>query len=51
LGKFDGNAGDEFRFHEYMRFSTFDRDNDMNNRLNCADFYSSGWWYRNCYDW
>ncbi|XP_062131943.1 fibrinogen-like protein 1 [Drosophila sulfurigaster albostrigata] len=50
LGKFDGNAGDEFRFHEYMRFSTFDRDNDMNNRLNCADFYSSGWWYRNCYD-
>ncbi|XP_060666858.1 fibrinogen-like protein 1 [Drosophila nasuta] len=48
LGKFSGTAGDGLRFHDNMKFSTFDQDNDRSNR-NCADENSSGWWFNNCY--
>ncbi|XP_051861589.1 fibrinogen C domain-containing protein 1-like isoform X6 [Drosophila albomicans] len=47
LGKFKGNIRDAMRFHENMKFTTFDRDNDPADN-NCAVEYNSGWWYENC---
>ncbi|XP_060656324.1 microfibril-associated glycoprotein 4-like [Drosophila nasuta] len=47
LGKFDGTIiEDAMRYHENMKFSTFDRDNDESHS-NCALRYN-GWWYKNC---
>ncbi|XP_075154193.1 fibrinogen-like protein 1 [Haematobia irritans] len=49
LGKYMGNAGDALRPHLYQKFSTYDRDNDDNNEINCAAEYGAGWWfYGNC---
>ena len=34
-----------------MKFSTYDVDNDIHNdiNINCASFYSGGWWYNECH--
>ncbi|XP_033109515.1 ficolin-1-like isoform X2 [Anneissia japonica] len=45
----DGNAGGVFNTAVDMRFSTKDRDNDLHNRLSCANDYRSGWWYKKCF--
>ncbi len=34
-----------FEFHNSMKFSTFDRDNDLENG-NCASRYGGGWWFK-----
>ncbi|XP_064551853.1 ficolin-2 [Drosophila montana] len=47
LGIYSGNAGDALRYHQNMKFSTFDRDND-NSTINCAAQYSGAWWYKSC---
>ncbi|KAM8716144.1 hypothetical protein ACLKA7_003085 [Drosophila subpalustris] len=47
LGAADGTAGDSLSYHLGMKFSTYDRDNDLDNR-NCAQNYSGGWWYKRC---
>lgn len=39
---------DDFSYHNEMRFSTHDQDNDR-MRGNCAETRGGGWWYRNCY--
>ena len=43
-----GTAGDGFRSHYDMMFSTFDRDQDMDEDGNCAVYYPGGWWYNEC---
>ncbi|KAH8300029.1 hypothetical protein KR044_008743, partial [Drosophila immigrans] len=48
LGKFEGNIFDALRDGENMKFSTFDRDNDLVDGANCADYYKSGWWHVKC---
>ncbi|KAH8300027.1 hypothetical protein KR044_008736, partial [Drosophila immigrans] len=48
LGKFEGDVEDALRDGEEMKFTTYDRDNDLLRFFNCADSYSSGWWYRFC---
>ncbi|XP_034110996.1 fibroleukin-like isoform X1 [Drosophila albomicans] len=50
LGKTKLNSSDDFlKYHRNMKFSTFDRDNDLNKRLNCAKQFRSGWWFNNCF--
>ncbi|XP_055863478.1 protein scabrous-like [Biomphalaria glabrata] len=48
IGKYKGNASDEFSYHNNMKFSTFDRDNDVDTR-NCALQYTGAWWYKDCH--
>ncbi|XP_052890082.1 microfibril-associated glycoprotein 4-like [Anopheles moucheti] len=48
LGTFvEGDAKDSLRASVGMKFSTPDRDNDE-HPASCAEYYASGWWYRNC---
>ncbi|XP_050093664.1 angiopoietin-related protein 1-like [Anopheles aquasalis] len=49
LGAFSGPMSDSLRYHEGMKFSTFDRDNDEHPKGNCAVDYKSAWWFRGCY--
>ncbi len=37
-------------YHDGYPFSTIDSDNDASDGYNCAEEYSSGWWYNNCYN-
>lgn len=45
LGNYMGNAGDVLRPHLYRKFSTYDRDNDENDEINCAKIHRTGWWF------
>ena len=43
-----GNASDAMAsYHQGMKFSTRDNDQDVSN-TNCADSYQGGWWYSHC---
>lgn len=44
-----GSASDSLQYHNNMKFSTFDNDNDRFNG-NCAKSDRGAWWYNNCYD-
>jgi len=35
-------------FHDTMKFSTPDQDNDGHGSNHCASINKSGWWYKNC---
>lgn len=49
IGGFRGNVGDSLTYHNQMKFTAKDRDNDGIKKYNCADRYGGGWWYRNCH--
>lgn len=51
LGKFFGSHGllDSLPRQFNMKFSTYDRDNDLYNG-NCAEDYENGWWNEDCYN-
>jgi len=49
LGKASGSAGDSLRTHHGMKFSTYNRDNDLDPKRHCAEVYAA-WWYRACHD-
>ncbi len=49
IGGFSGNAGDSFAFSNGMKFTTYDRDNDVHSSYNCASEYRGGWWHKACF--
>ena len=56
VADYSGNAGDAFTMTPSnmitngMKFTTFDRDNDLNGNGNCAINFSGGWWFRHCHN-
>ncbi|XP_077969665.1 fibrinogen-like protein A [Styela clava] len=49
VGGYSGNAGDSLDYHNAMKFSTKDQDNDRYSR-NCASSWNSGgWWFNSCH--
>ena len=48
VGGFTGVGTDLFAYHNKIKFSTPDNDNDKSSG-NCAAIYKSGWWYNECY--
>ncbi|XP_062611753.1 fibrinogen-like protein A [Saccostrea cucullata] len=50
LSGYSGTAGfDSFSYHNNMKFSTKDRDNDLSTTKNCASNYGNPWWNRDCF--
>ncbi|XP_041644903.1 microfibril-associated glycoprotein 4-like [Cheilinus undulatus] len=46
-GFIDGGAGEGLAFHNGMKFSTFDKDQDYSN-YNCAENFLGAFWFSNC---
>jgi hypothetical protein len=45
-----GTAGDSFTANgNGKKFSTFDKDNDIHSKSNCAQNYHGAWWYSACH--
>ena len=42
-------AGDSLAYHNGQRFSTPDRDNDIDSSRHCAVVYHVPWWHGSCY--
>lgn len=47
LVSYSGNTGNSLSYHNNMKFSTKDKDNDMSN-INCPHKKLGGWWYNKC---
>ena len=47
VGGFTGVGTDWFDWHNGMKFTTLDNDNDKSSG-NCAVVLNDGWWYNNC---
>ncbi|XP_062134155.1 fibrinogen C domain-containing protein 1-A-like [Drosophila sulfurigaster albostrigata] len=47
LGKWNAHDPITLSYHEGMKFTTFDRDNDMRG-FNCASLTKYGWWHKAC---
>ena len=46
---YTGSMTEGFSYHNDMKFSTYDRDNDASDKSNCAQTYGGGgWWYKSC---
>lgn len=43
------NTGDALAFHNGRNFSTFDQDNEQDER-HCAVTYKGAWWYNACHN-
>ncbi|XP_059164694.1 ficolin-1-like [Physella acuta] len=46
---YSGTAGDGLVYHNLMKFTTYDQDNDIDTR-NCAYAFHGAWWYKYCYE-
>ena len=52
VAQYSGNAGDSMSYHNGMMFSTYDRDNDLEEDeyyAHCARYHGSGFWYNGCF--
>ena len=45
---FTGNSGPSLHYHNGMKFSTKDKDNDEASSKHCAEECHGAWWYKNC---
>ena len=45
---YSGNAGPAFGHQNGMMFTTYDSDNDLRSRANCAVHRGGGFWYKYC---
>ncbi|CAC5368642.1 Fibrinogen-like protein A,Ryncolin-4,Angiopoietin-related protein 7,Angiopoietin-related protein 1,Ficolin-3,Ficolin-1-B,Ficolin-2,Ryncolin-1,Tenascin-R,Fibrinogen-like protein 1,Angiopoietin-1,Tenascin-X,Fibrinogen C domain-containing protein 1-A,Tenascin-N,Ryncolin-3,Tenascin,Fibroleukin,Fibrinogen C domain-containing protein 1,Techylectin-like protein,Ryncolin-2,Techylectin-5B,Microfibril-associated glycoprotein 4,Fibrinogen alpha chain,Ficolin-1-A,Fibrinogen gamma-B chain,Ficolin-1,Fibrinogen C domain- len=45
---YSGNAGDSLKFHNEMKFSTKDKNNEIKPGR-CAQDYQGAWWYNHCH--
>ena len=43
-------AGDSLQDHSGKPFSTYDVDNDDHTTASCAQLFSGGWWFHNCFE-
>ena len=48
VGGFTGVGTDRLAYHNGMKFSTPDNDNDKHYSVDCASINNSGWWYKAC---
>ena len=48
IGGYSGDAGDSMAYHNGMKFTTKDNDNDV-HRGNCAIIWSGAWWHKICH--
>uniref|UniRef100_W8CDY8 Ficolin-1 n=2 Tax=Ceratitis capitata TaxID=7213 RepID=W8CDY8_CERCA len=48
LGNYSGDAGDSLSHHVGHKWSTIDRDNDI-DPTNCAERFKGAWWYAKCH--
>ena len=46
ISGYSGTARDSLAYHNGMKFSTWDRDNDETSSEHCAQTYKGGWWYK-----
>ncbi|KAI5091245.1 microfibril-associated glycoprotein 4 [Silurus meridionalis] len=49
-GFINGGAGDSMVVHNGQKFSTFDKDQDLDALGNCAKRYLGAFWYQKCHD-
>ena len=49
ISGYSGTARDSLAYHNGMKFTTKDRDNDLHKRANCAAGGKGGWWFRACH--
>lgn len=43
------STDDSLEHQSGMMFTTYDKDNDENNGVNCAVTFKGAWWYRACH--
>ena len=49
ISGFSGNASNtDVAYHNGLKFSSFDQDNDKSSN-NCASNFRGGWWFQSCY--
>ena len=48
IGTYSGDVGDSLTYHNGMKFSSIDKDQDMDSR-HCSKEFAGAWWYKGCH--